>query len=174
MTSADSIRFEVLTGRHGRADFSSGVAALDEWFRTRASQDQRRRVAQVFVAVSEGRVVGFYSLSMFTLALDGLPSEVARRLPRYDAIPAALIGRLARAEEARGTGVGDLLLADAVKRVLAVTESIAAYAIVVDAKDERGQRFYEAHGFIPLPSRPRRLFLMTSTAAAALASATSP
>lgn len=55
--------------------------------------------------------------------------------------------------------------------VLAATESIAAYAIVVDAKDERGRRFYEAHGFISLPSRPHRLFLLTETAAAALEAA---
>jgi GNAT superfamily N-acetyltransferase len=124
-------------------------------------------VAQVFVAVSEGRVLGFYSLSMFTLALDSIPRELARKLPRYEAIPAALIGRLARADDARGTGMGDLLLADAVNRVLAATESIAAYAIVVDAKDEAGEQFYQAHGFIPLPSRPRRSFLLTETAAAA-------
>ena len=41
-------------------------------------------------------------------------------------------------------------------------------AIVVGAKDDRGHRFYEAHGFIPLPERPRRLFLLTETAMRAL------
>jgi hypothetical protein len=35
-----------------------------------------------------------------------------------------------------------------VKRVLAAAESVAAYAIVVDATDEGGRRFYESHGFI--------------------------
>jgi hypothetical protein len=69
----------------------------------------------VFVAVDDERgVVGFYSLSSFTLALDDLPEEIARKLPRYDAIPAALIGRLARDQQVRGAGIGDLLLADAV------------------------------------------------------------
>jgi len=150
------------------------VPALDDWFRTRATQDQRRRVAQVFVAVDELGVVGFYSLSMFTLALESLPDELAHKLPRYEAIPAALIGRLARHERAKGSGIGDLLVADGVKRVLAAAESVAAYAIVVDAKDERGRRFYESHGFISLPSRPNRLFLLTETAAAALAAAAEP
>ena len=96
---------------------------------------------------------------------------MAHSLPRYEAIPAALIGRLARHERAKGSGIGDLLVADAVKRVLAAAKSVAAYAIVVDAKDERGRRFYESHGFISLPSRPNRLFLLTETAAAALAAA---
>jgi len=168
-----AIRFEILGRRHDRRAFASGVPALDDWFRTRASQDQRRRVAQVFVALDDVGAVGFYSLSMFTLTLDSLPDELARKLPRYDAIPAALIGRLARHERAKGSGVGDLLVADAVKRVLAAAESVAAYAIVVDAKDESGRCFYQSHGFISLPSRPNRLFLLTETAAAALAAAKS-
>lgn len=169
MTS--SIRFEVLRGAHDRTGFTCGTPALDDWFRTRASQDQKRRVAQVFVALDEDRIVGFYSLSMFTIELDSIPAAMAKKLPKYDAIPAALIGRLARAESAQGTGLGGLLLADAIKRVLSAAESVAAFAIVVDAKDDGGKRFYEGHGFIPLPSRPRRLFLLTQTAAAALAQA---
>jgi GNAT superfamily N-acetyltransferase len=160
--------FEPLAGRHDRAKFQCGVPALDDWFRARASQDQRRRVAQVFVALDDKEIVGFYSLSMFTLALDSLPTELSHRLPRYDAIPAAFIGRLARSSGTRGHGIGDLLLADAVKRVLSVTELVAAYAIVVDAKDDRGRQFYEVHGFKPLPSRPLRLFLLTQTAVDAL------
>jgi GNAT superfamily N-acetyltransferase len=168
------IRFELLTRQHVRRAFDSGAPALDDWFRTRATQDQRRRVAQVFVALDEQGIVGFYSLSMFTLALENLPDRLAHKLPRYGAIPAALIGRLARHERAKGSGIGDLLLADAVKRVLAATESVAAYAIVVDAKDERGRRFYESHGFVSLPSRPDRLFLLTETAAAALEAAAEP
>jgi len=168
------IRFELLSRRHDRRAFTSGVPALDDWFRTRAAQDQRRRVAQVFVAVDETGVIGFYSLSMFTLSLETLPEKLAHKLPKYEAIPAALIGRLARHERSKGSGIGDLLVADAVKRVVAAAESVASYAIVVDAKDERGRRFYESHGFISLPSRPNRLFLLTETAAAALAAAAEP
>ena len=142
-----AIRFEPLRSRHNRTRFASGVGALDEWFRTRATQDQRRHVAQVFVALDGQGVVSLDSLSMFTLA---------------------------RHERAKGSGIGDLLVADAVKRVLAAAESVAAYAIVVDAKDEHGRRFYQSHGFSSLPSRPNRLFLLTETATAALAAAAEP
>jgi GNAT superfamily N-acetyltransferase len=166
-----NVRFEPLHRRHVRGSFDSGVPAIDEWFRTRASQDQKRHVAQVFVALDDEGVVGFYSLSMFTLVLESLPPALARKLPRYDAIPAALIGRLARHQRARGSRIGDLLIADAVTRVLGAAESVAAYAIVVDTKDDRGRRFYQSHGFIPLPSRPQRLFLLTETAAEAMKAA---
>jgi ribosomal protein S18 acetylase RimI-like enzyme len=163
------LRFELLHRRHDRSSFVCGVAALDDWFRTRASQDQRRRVAQVFVAIDNSGIAGFYSLSMFTLALDSIPDELARKLPRYDAIPAALIGRLARHTRTAGTGIGDVLLANAIVRVLGAAESVAAYAIVVDAKDQRGREFYQSHGFMTLPLRPNRLFLPADVAATALA-----
>ena len=99
-------------------------------------------MARVFVAIDDRRgIAGFYSLSSFTLAIADLPPEHAKRLSRYDAIPAALIGRLARDEKVRGEGVGDLLLADAVRRVIG-DRSLAVFAIVVEATDEKAAAFY--------------------------------
>lgn len=162
------ILIEPLGKHHDRTSFSCGQPDLDEWFRLRASQDEKRNVARVFVAVAEGLgVVGFYSLSSFTLSLENLPQEIAHKLPRYDAIPAALIGRLARDERVRGQGVGELLLADAIRRILGIGRSIAVFAIVVDAKDERAADFYKTFGFQAFPLRSQRLFLLTATAAAA-------
>src|ERR1035441_5716821 len=113
-------------GKHHRTGFSCGMAALDDWFHARAGQDETRNVTRVFVAVDDQhRIVGFYSLSSFTLAIADLPSEYATRLPRYALIPSALIGRLARDQKVRGEGVGDLLLADAVRRVIGAARSLA-------------------------------------------------
>jgi ribosomal protein S18 acetylase RimI-like enzyme len=153
---------------HDRRQFACGQPDLDDWFRRRAGQDDKRNIARVFVATDdELGVVGFYSLSSFTLAIEDLPEEVGRKLPRYDAIPAALIGRLARDVRARGRGIGELLLADAVRRILGASRSVAVFAIVVEAKDAAASAFYEGFGFRPFPLRPRRLFLLASTAAAA-------
>ncbi len=162
------IRFEPLGSKHDRTTFTCGVPELDRWFQTRAGQDERRNVARVFVALDDDGIVGFYSLSMLALALDDLPGDLARRLPRYDAIPAALIGRLARHERTRGKGIGELLLSDAITRVLGAAESVAAFSIIVDAKDERSVAFYRTFGFVPFPSKPKRLFLLAATAAAGL------
>ncbi|HEX2136689.1 MAG TPA: GNAT family N-acetyltransferase [Microvirga sp.] len=163
------VRIEPLASHHDRATFSCGEPKLDEWFHRRASQDEKRNIARVFVAVDdELGVVGFYSLNSYTLALADLPEEIAKKLPRYDAIPAALIGRLARDVRVRGRALGELLLADAVRRILGAGRSVAVFAIVVEAKDDRAVAFYRGFGFAPFPSRPNRLFLLTSTAAAAL------
>jgi GNAT superfamily N-acetyltransferase len=163
------VGIEPLGKQHDRAAFTSGQPDIDDWFRRRAGQDERRNIARVFVAIDDERtVIGFYSLSSYTLALDDLPADLARRLPRYDAIPAARIGRLARDQRVRGRGVGELLLADAVRRILGAARSVAVFAIVVDAKDDTAVLFYRRFGFLPFPLQPRRLFLLTSTALAAL------
>lgn len=163
-----TIRFEPLSRTHARSTFECGVPALDDWFRARASQDERRNIARVFVALDDDGIVGFYSLSMFTLTLEDLPPELASKLPRYRALPAALIGRLARHVRARGRGVGELLLGDAITRVLGAAQSVAAFAIVVDAKDDSAIAFYRTFGFVQFPSTPDRLFLLAQTAAAGL------
>jgi hypothetical protein len=116
---------------HDRKQFACRQSDLDDWFQHRASQDDKRNIARVFVATDdELGVVGFYSLSSFTLAIDELPEGVGRKLPRYDAIHAALIGRLARDIQARGRGIGGLLLADAVRRVLGASRSVAVVVML--------------------------------------------
>ncbi|MDP9413740.1 MAG: GNAT family N-acetyltransferase [Pseudomonadota bacterium] len=159
---------EPLSPRHDRSAFTCGQPDLDTWFRDRASQDEKRNLSRVFVASDAEGIAGFYSLSSYTLGLSDLPPDLARKLPRYEAIPAALIGRLARAERVRGQGLGGVLLADAVQRTLSASRSVAVYAILVDAKDEGASTFYHRFGFRSFPLRPDRLFLLTSTARAAL------
>lgn len=164
-----AVAIEALGPEHDRTGFACGQPDLDAWFRQRAGQDERRNVARVFVAVDDQLgVVGFYSLGAFTLALDALPEDIARKLPRYDAIPAARIGRLARDERVRGRGIGDLLLADAILRILGAGRTLAVFAIIVDAKDDHAARFYGEFGFRSFPAHPARMFLLTASAAAAL------
>jgi predicted GNAT family N-acyltransferase len=167
-------RIEPLGKHHDRARFSCGQPDLDEWFQQRASQDEKRNLARVFVAVaSDLSVAGFYSLSSLSLTLESLPESLAKKLPRYNAIPAALIGRLARDERVRGKGVGEFLLVNAIQRILGAGQSIAVFAIVVDAKDEGATAFYKSFGFQEFPLQPRRLFLPSSIAAVGLQEASS-
>ncbi len=56
-----------------------------------------------------------------------------------------------------GRGFGGALLADALLRVR--RSEMAAYALVVDAKDDPAVAFYEHHGLIRLPGRRMTLSL---------------
>jgi predicted GNAT family N-acyltransferase len=158
-------RFELLGDRHDRTTFSCGVEALDRYLRSQAGQDHRRRVASCFVLVAEdGSVVGYYTLSATSIALVDLPPDLAKRLPRYPAIPATLMGRLAVDQRRRGERLGELLLFDAFSRAL--RSEIASYAFVVDAKDDAAEAFYARYRFIRLPSAGHRLFLPVAEIAA--------
>ena len=71
-------------------------------------------------------------------------------------MPLALLRRLAVSQQAQGTGLGSILLADACKRVAAARETLAVAAIVVDAKSTKAAAFYQHFGFIELPGQPGR------------------
>ena len=50
-------------------------------------------------------------------------------------------------------------MADAVKRVMAASDTVAMHAMIVDAANEDAKRFYERFGFLPLEDAPMRMFL---------------
>lgn len=155
---------EPLGSHHDRTAFSCGEPALDAYLQRQASQDIRRRVAQVFVAIGEvpEKITGYYSLSAASFEKDELPPASAKRLPHYP-VPAAMLGRLAIDRAQQGRGLGETLLLDAIRRVVRASATIAMYAIIVDAKNERAHEFYEHYGFRAFAGEPRRLFLPLET-----------
>lgn len=153
-----------LSGSDQRASFTCGVEPLDRYLRTQATQDLRRRIAACFVLVecATETIVGYYTLAATSILLADLPNETTKRLPRYPAIPAVLLGRLAVASAWQGRKLGSVLLADAVER--AARADIAAFAIVVDPKDQAAFTFYERYGFLALPRPERRMLLPIASA----------
>jgi predicted GNAT family N-acyltransferase len=152
-------RIEALGGQHNRADFSCGVEPLDRYLQKQAGQDVNKRVAAVFVLTPDGTTIaGYYTLSAHVVNLADLPANIASKLPRYPNVPATLLGRLAVSTNFRGQGIGQLLLLDALKRILASTRDVASAMVVVDAKDDTAVNFYLRHDFLPLPEHPKRLF----------------
>ena len=145
-----------------RSSFESGVAPLDRYFRTQVSQDIKRRVTACFVATdAHGQIAGYYTLASASVLLADLPEALVKKLPRYPSVPAVRMGRLAVDQSFKGKGLGAALLADALRR--AVKAEIAAYAFVVDAKDEDAASFYAHHGFMALPDQPLCMFMALAT-----------
>lgn len=162
MTGAP-FRFETL-GRHDRAGFLCGQDALDGYFQTQVTQDVRRRVAKCFVLVecATGRVAAYYTLSAASIPLIDLPAAEAKRLPRYPTLPAVRIGRSAVDGRFQRRGLGELMLIDAVVR--SAQAPAAAYAIIVDAKDDAAATFHKRYGFRSVAEKPLVLFLPLETA----------
>ncbi|WP_323031087.1 GNAT family N-acetyltransferase [Brachymonas denitrificans] len=151
-----------LDAEHARTAFRSSSELLNRYLREQVTQDVRRRVAACFVALADGqRIAGYYTLASASLLLADLPASMSKKLPRYPTVPAVRMGRLAVDQASQGQGLGGALLADALDR--AARAEIAAFALMVDAKDERAAAFYRHHGFIALPDSPFTLFLPLAT-----------
>jgi ribosomal protein S18 acetylase RimI-like enzyme len=159
-----SLVIEPLGSHHDRALFTCGEPALDTYLLRQASQDMRRRVAQLFVAVGDkpSRIAGYYSLSAASFGKDGLPPTLSKRLPHYP-VPAAVLGRLAVDRAHQGRGLGEALLLDAIRRTLRASMAMAVYAVIVDVKNDHAQAFYERYGFRAFARQPHRLFLPLET-----------
>ena len=161
------LRFEPLDRkRHDRAAFSCEQESLDRYLKERATQEIKRRVAAVYVLTPDGKTIaGYYTLSQYAIEANELPPELVQQLhlPRYDKLPATLLGRLARSKQFKGSGLGELLLMGAVKRALEHSRNIASVAVVVDAIDENARAFYRRYGFIEIPNHPNRLFIAMKT-----------
>ena len=155
-------------GKHDRKAFSCGSEPLDRYFKTQVTQDIRRRVAKCLVAidVATGDFAGFYTLSAGSLALADLSAASQKALPRYPIVPAVLMGRLAVATQAQGRKLGTAMLGHAVEYV--ATGNIGAFGLIVDAKDDAAQRFYERHGFGAIKDRQMVLPLETALMALGL------
>lgn len=156
--------------------FRSGTRPLDDYFLRHALPNDKADVGRAYVleasvddvAAGLPAVLGFYTLSMASVASQDVASVLATRLPRYP-MPVALVGRLAVDERARGRRLGETLLLDALNRVVEASRLIACLGVVVDAKDVAAEAFYTKYDFVPVndASWPRRLFLPVHIARAA-------
>lgn len=140
---------ELDPGRHDRRGFDCGVEPLNHYLHALAAQHRAKGIATAFVLVDDAtpaQVLGYYTLSAATLVWSGLAQTDRQRLPTYP-VPVARMGRLAVALVARNRRFGELLLQNAVKRLLAARAILGVYALVVDAKDDTAAGFYCKYGF---------------------------
>ena len=86
-----------------------------------------------------------------------MPEIYIKKLPSYPYLPAILIGRFAIDKKYQRLGYGEFLLMDALNRSL--KSEIAAFAILVEAKNVKAINFYKKYGFIQFNDHTDKLFL---------------
>jgi len=149
---------------HERGEFTCGVAPLDHYCKSLMSQDVKRNLAAPYILVGQGSgaVQGFYTLSCASVPARDLPDSLKLKVGYSDA-PAILLGRLAVAVNHQKKGFGSLLLLDALRKSLRLSQKICSLGVIVDAKDETAKRFYEHHDFLGFKDDKRRLFIGMKT-----------
>ncbi len=148
-----------------RDQFDCGIAELNEYLLRYALQNQKTGIAKTIVAIGEQEervIAGYYSVSMSQIERETIPSQQAKRLPRYP-IPAMLIGKLAVDRASQGKGLGEELLIDALQKAVRLAGEVGIFAVRVDAINDRAKSFYLKYGFIALEDKDSTLFLPIKT-----------
>ncbi|MEX2121973.1 MAG: GNAT family N-acetyltransferase [Pirellulales bacterium] len=162
----DDWRIEPLDRAHERGEFRCGKPPLDDFLRSLVSQYEKRNLGRTYVAVRPGendnRVWGYYTLASGSVSFQNIPKKAARKLPKHP-LPVALLGRLAVDQAAQGQGLGEVLLIDALKRCLELSDRMGIHAVEVHAIDPPAKGFYEKYGFVPLLDSELHLYLPITT-----------
>lgn len=146
--------------RHHIADFfDCGYQDLNRYISRFALNNQSAGSAQTYVALTDEKVVGYFSLAVGAVAHSQAPTRMVKGLARHP-VPVMLLARLAVDKAAMGRGLGAALLHDALARTLQAADIAGIRAVIVHAKDEEARRFYEHFDFDPSPTDPYHLYLL--------------
>lgn len=146
MSPAEDVVVRMLEPADDRSGFRSGNIDLDRFFQRYAGQNQfRHHIGTTWVAVRGSSLLGFATMSAAHLEVSVLPAELRRGLPAYP-LPVLRLARLAVAEEAKGQGIGRLLLRAVFTLAWRMADDFGCVGVLVDAKVE-AVGFYATLGF---------------------------
>ncbi len=167
-------KIELLAKSHDRDGFECGIEPLNLFLKQTARQHAERGISRTYVLVDENAVapkpiIGFFALNLCQIKSETLSPEQAKKLPR--SVSGVRLGRLARAQQFKGQGIGDILMIAAMEKFIDVFNLAGGIGLFVDAKDEKAREYYERFGFVSLPSNEFESFLPVKTIQEALAQA---
>ena len=158
----------LLTAHDDVSPFVCRSPEQTKWLRSYGKQSVAANTSKVFVVTEEGKVqvVAYYAWCMASIAQIDAPARLLTGAGRYPQ-PVALLARLGVDESHEGRGLGAGLVADVVRRFLAVSQSIGCRGLLIHAADDDALSFYRH--LLPdideSPTNPRHLVLLTKDAA---------
>lgn len=174
---AKTVELRPLARDDDRSGFSCGQADLDRFFEHYAGQNQfKLRLAVTYVALVDGRIVGFATVAPSSIERASVPNaRLRKRLPSYP-LPVLRLARLGVDTRAQGLGIGKALLRHVLGLALEQRDRLGCVGVVTDAKPD-AVAFHQTLGFHELEgvregllvSEPTPMFLGIETIAAALA-----
>ncbi len=151
-----TFRIEPLSKHHDRKNFDCGEESLNTFLRQFARQNDEKGLGRTYVAVRENdtTIYGYYTLSSNSIGFETVPDK----LPRYP-VPVIHLGRLAVDKSAQGQGLGQALLAHALKRSAKIAEQLGIYAVEVFALNQNARQFYLGFGLTELKDDKLHLYI---------------
>jgi GNAT superfamily N-acetyltransferase len=153
------IVFEALSDRHDLSRFRSGAGYLDHYLQNQALAEMHSDLARTFVAIdAEGnpaRPIGYFTLKatgQYVPPIEGIEDASDAWLHMAE------LAFLARDESWRGTGLGGILLVEALCYVEEAARRIGLPGVFLYATSE-GIKLYEAYGFRRLSEQTKAFYL---------------
>ena len=172
---ANVVDIRLLQRDDDRSQFSCGQPDLDRFFEHYAGQNQfKLHLAVTYVAVVEGRIAGFATVTPCSIERTSVPdARLRKRLPSYP-LPALRLARLGVDVRAQGLGIGKALLCHVLQLALEQRDRLGCIGVMTDAKPN-AVAFYQGLGFAALEGAkegellggPLPMFLGIETIAAA-------
>jgi GNAT superfamily N-acetyltransferase len=161
-----TMTIQKLESIHLKNDFSCGYDLLDNYLKRQANQDIKRKLSSCHVLADEQNMVkGYYTLSANSIKREDLPEDLSKKLPpSYSDLPVVLLGRIAIDKSMQGKGFGEILLFDALKKCLDLSDEMGILAIIVDPIDDKAISFYKSYDFIELPTSGKMFLTMKTIA----------
>jgi len=137
------------------------------WLRRHARQSAAAGTTRVFVVTPQASrdVVAYYAWCMAQIDIQFAPSRLRKGAGRYPQ-PVALLARLGVHVDHEGRGLGAGLLADAVTRLVGISEDIGCRGLLIHAETREARDFY-LHlipELIPSPTDELHLVLLMKDA----------
>jgi GNAT superfamily N-acetyltransferase len=144
------IQFRRLEASDRTDVFDCGNLQLNEFLRRYAVKDQKRMFGVTYVAVycANGlcQVIGYFTLANTSIPRQWLPEVLLKGLPKYQSMPAFLLGRLAVDKNHQGKHIGEVLLSHCFEHCLGISKLSGARYLIADAK-ESAVTWYERYNF---------------------------
>ena len=147
---------------YDRSSFDCGNEEMNDWIRTKVTTQDKANNTRTFLAVSDGKVLGYYATCAYQLGLDDASLAFGIGKKRYP-MPAILIARMAVDVSAQGMGLAKELLVDCLQKIVDISNMTGVELVVVDAIDTGVVAFYTKHGFTRFEDHALKLFMTTKT-----------
>jgi len=158
------LKIEKLAKTHNRKSFDSSSEPLNRFIKNLARQHADRGISRTFVLIEEDHpkiILGYFTLTICEVIPADIPDPRLQRYPHP--IPAAKLVRLAVSLKHQKKGMGKILMIEALRRTIAISENAGLIGIFVDAKDKFAADYYQQYEFIPHENNPLLLFLPIET-----------
>ncbi|MBD2624947.1 GNAT family N-acetyltransferase [Trichormus variabilis] len=155
---------ELLNKSHNRESFNCGNEILNQFLKRTARQHIQKGISRTFVLVETEQpqtIIGFFTLSICEVKTEKLPPQLSKKYPTK--VAGVKLARLAVSQDWQRQGIGEILMIEAMKRALVISDNAGVIGLFVNAKDEKAQAYYQRYGFVSLVDIPLEMFLPLET-----------